>query len=390
MNASKSKVKLSLSLLLLLVGALAMPSKASALNDQNNFCPLPAQMGVINLPQDECSVPNQFVNLWFEYYHLKTLPTIGWYGWWPTIVEPAHELGAVFYFFDFDFSDGLGLAEQAFHLGTVTDLDSDNYQEQYYLPEELSTPLTSGFDITNNPAGWRFQGNNGQTQLDATIDNTSGANTYEFHLFSETLKDPVPQWNDGFIDFGFSALFNEERGTQKLYSRTRNSISGTVKINGHLQHVIPVTSKGWFEKQWGKYKYVSGKWNGIQLSDGTEFTVVQYLDSVTGEPIATLGTFNNSPIWCSNTQLSEEDIVIQYNFDDPSYVAHGKSFPSSVVIEIPSEDLSVIIEPTTFQPLDSVVLLGLPPAAQAASRVSGYHNGVPVTGFGYSEYSDTY
>jgi hypothetical protein len=395
MTTSKSRVSPSLSQslllpLLLLIGALGVPFKAQAFNDQNNLCLAePDTSAYASLPEADGFQVGKFANLWYQHQFLVTKPKIVRQGHHWVVVEPAHELGTVSYFFEFDFSGGYGLIPVSYHLTTVTDMVTGNYQQKAYLFFGWSSPLSGAFNINSNPAGWYFAGSDGQTSLFTSLDTSTGPNSYEFAIEAEPLKNAVWQWEDGHINYGYSPELGRDRGEQTLVSRTRKAVTGTVKINGNVVEVATLLSAAWDERQSGGYENVAGRWNGIQLSDGTELTVAEYIDSVSGDHIIRLGTFNKAPFGCENIELDADDIEVTYEIGDPDFCSSfsGKCFPSEVEISIPSQNLWLIVRPVGLQEFTDLQGLPFPPIVQAASRVFGIHNGHIVGGRAYSEYS---
>lgn len=253
------------------------------------------------------------------------------------------------------------------HLGL-----SDSAEEKFYCDERLSREgvglagaLDDGrriwledWEIRREDNGWRLSAQSDDVSLDLTLQDT---------------KPPVLQ-GDG----GYSRKGPQERHASYYVSQTRLATTG--KIRAGSRH-FDVNGTSWFDHEWSSEAMAEGlvgwDWFSLQLSDQTELMIylLRYEDGRL-EP-ASSGAFVRAD--GSKTELSLEQFEVEALATVE--VASGISYPARWKIEVPTEKLSIVVEPT----LADQEMTGRVPYWEGAVTVEGQQGDSPISGRGFVE-----
>lgn len=340
-------------------------------NDQNNLCFGPQQpMGAVSLPGADGKQGALGSELWFDMAELHT--------------TGGHHLGVIAYFFQFDLSFIPGYGRFTLEILAITDLTSGVHQHRIVTSFGPDYPTHANRYSLANSEGWTMYGSNGVGGFSGSLAATDDSeHDYELELTTHTLKDPIPQFHDGAIDYGTTAE-GYPRGTQTLFSRTRLAVAGSVIIDGEAQLAF---GRGWSDRQTGIYNQVAGRWFGIQLDDGiggavgTDITAFELRDAVTGQLIDRVGTIAGRAPACAYVPLTRNDLALSYDYSD-AYVSSltGKRYPRRGTLDIARLDTHLTITSYALGEIDYGGGI-----TQSPSRVSGTYRGKRVTGFAYLE-----
>lgn len=365
---------LALGLLGLLTTAHAPLAHASVPNDQQNFCLGPQQpMGAVTLPSADGKLGALGSELWFDFAELRT--------------AAGKHISLLSYFFQFDLSF-LGLPPFTLEIVAIADLDSGKHQHQIVTSFGATYPTTANRYALGNSEGWTMFGERGVGGFAGSVSaspSDPGSHDYDFALRTRTLKDPIPQFHGGAIDYGTTSD-GVPRGTQTLFSRTRLAVEGTISIDGRTERAV---GTGWHDRQTGIYNQVSGHWFGIQLDDGplggellgTDITAFTFYDAVTGAPIDGAATVVGRAPTCRYDALDKTSFTMSYDYTN-AFVsgATGKRYPRRGTLTIPSLSTTLTITPITLGEIDYGGGI-----MQSPSKVTGTFRGRAVTGFAYFE-----
>jgi predicted secreted hydrolase len=197
----------------------------------------------------------------------------------------------------------------------------------------------SGFDgLVETEAGfhlqlddWEMQGANGIDRLAASMDG------YEMDLTLTTDAEPVLHYEgSGFMQIGIA-------GSSYYYSRPGMEVEGTLTVDGET---MKVTGSAWMDHQWGDFVLIEGggwDWFAIELADDTAIMVFQLRGIEGVGDIEDFGTLVQPDGTVEH--LAENDFIIeaQENWTSP---ATGATYPVSWSIEIPSQELTLELEPS--------------------------------------------
>ena len=265
----------------------------------------------------------------------------------------------------FGFEDVIFRAERggfptawASHLALTDETDGTfDYAQRSVIGAGVDISRAAGFDFelpsSTAPAAsaWIMAGADGQDHLAASADPSESARDRPFGIDLTLDGKPagVLHDGDGWIDFG-------PGGSSYYYSRTRMPARGHVVIDGRT---VAVTGEAWFDHQWGDFITVGGggwDWFAINLDDGTDLmlSLVRNADGsyplVYGTLVAADGTARTLP-------REAFTVSARSSWRSP---ATGAQYPAGWRVTIPSEDLSIELEPTVAdQELDTRATTGV-------------------------------
>lgn len=177
-----------------------------------------------------------------------------------------------------------------------------------------------------------------------------------------------------------------ETGGSYYYSWPRQETGGELTLNGEK---FTVTGTSWFDHQWGDF-FVLGKpagwqWFGIQLDDGGSLMITQ-ARGIDGEIASTYGTYMSPVGWVTHLKDEDDGINLAATGEWVSPTS-GATYPSGWMLEIESLGMDLVLNPEAN---DQEVQGGLTSGStywEGKVRVSGQHNGYPISGDAYVELS---
>jgi len=224
----------------------------------------------------------------------------------------------------------------------------------------------AGFDL--HLGEWSAQGARGRDKLTATMTD------YAIDLDASAVKPAALHRGSGLIDFG-------DFGRSYYYSRTRIVVTGTVRDHGQA---VAVTGLAWMDHQWGNFIVgsVGGwDWYSIQLDNGTDVMLSvnrgadnkQYLSYGTYVPPS--GPAVDLPAGSFTTQATG-------SWTSP---ATGITYPSGWQVALPSEHLTLSLEPTVQDQELDLSSASQPIYWEGEVTVTGTDGSKSVAGQGYVE-----
>ncbi len=203
---------------------------------------------------------------------------------------------------------------------------------------------------------------------------TAAQDGLRLDLILEDLKGPILQGQDGYSPKG------PQPGNASYYiSQTRLAASGTLTIRGTA---ITVEGLSWMDHEYSTSALgpdqVGWDWFSVQLNDQTELMLFQ-LRKENGEidPFSS-GTVVYPDGSTRSLSMNDFEIIVLDQWSSPH---SGAEYPGRWRIEIPSEGISLDLEP--FIPDQELRVFFT--YWEGAVRISGSNDGAPVTGAGYVE-----
>ena len=181
-------------------------------------------------------------------------------------------------------------------------------------------------------------------------------------------------------DKGMSQKSRDVGNASYYYSLTRMPTHGTIRVEGKT---FQVRGASWLDREWGSgflAKDQAGwNWFGLQLSDGREvmFYVLRQLDG-------SASPFSRGLIVSANgaiRPLALDDVHIDV-LDHWQNPVGGIRYPSRWRLQIPSEQLMLVIDPYLA---NQELNLSIGRYWEGAVRISGTSNGQSINGNGYVE-----
>jgi predicted secreted hydrolase len=218
---------------------------------------------------------------------------------------------------------------------------------------------------------WHMQGSQGHDALQAQLAD------YAINLRLSADKPAVLHSGTGLIDFG-------PFGTSYYYSRTRMAIIGTLEDHGQP---VPVTGLAWMDHQWGNFIVgsVGGwDWYAIQLADDSDI-MLSFNRGADNKQYFSYGSYVSAS--GQVTDLSNGSFSQQATGSWTSPTT-GVVYPSGWKVAIPSQQLSLTLEPTVkdqelaFGGKTTLTFLNY---WEGEVGISGTRGGVPIAGQGYVE-----
>ncbi|MBI2756022.1 MAG: hypothetical protein HYX52_04850 [Chloroflexi bacterium] len=212
----------------------------------------------------------------------------------------------------------------------VTDIGGQRFSHQ---ARSVSGAFQPGFDFT--VGGWRLSSTNGQDFIEAQMATGPGAEApFGLSLQLRDLKPPVLH-SGGYINYG-------DAGGSYYYSRTRIDASGSLRMpDGTPQRV---TGQAWMDHQWGNFVVAeSGGWDwfSVQLEDQTEL-MLYVLRAPDGQTTAVYGSQVAADGSVGDIPPGAVRIDVLDRWTSPNT---GATYPSGWLIEIPSQQLRLRVEP---------------------------------------------
>ncbi len=341
--------------LLLLLATACLPFKPTTKNDVFN----PTAV----LPQEEAPHPKNSLEWWYVTGHL-------------TDVRSGEKFGVEYVFFHFN-PDGRQ-DYQMVHFA-LTDPAAQQFTYDYDLGK-LAAPLAPALPLalaeTKKAQTWTFAGQEGRYRLAARMSKPVG---YAISLSTSPTKPLLLHGNGtGYEQYGPVAKAG-------YYSYPRLATTGTVEIAGKTHQV---TGELWYDRQWNcggvNKKNVAWDWLSIQLDEPrTDLMLYAVHDRSTGQQIGG-GTHNDAAGLALH--LAETD----FKLEATSYfvsLQSGRKYPATWHVTVPAQGYDL-----TVTPLVPNQELGLRIFKffrlyywEGMCRVTGTHNGKPVTGNAYVE-----
>jgi predicted secreted hydrolase len=228
--------------------------------------------------------------------------------------------------------------------------------------------------LTRTP--WQLVGSDGHDRIDAALspqEATAAGAPFGLTLSLEAQKPAALHDHDGWIDF-------DGAGGSYYYSRTRMAATGTLSLDGVSQGVIGIA---WFDHQWGDFIAIGGGWDwfAVNLDDGTDLTISLVRDAA-GTPVLTYGTLVDAAGAAHHLDADAFAVTPTARWTSP---ATGVDYPAGWHIEIPTERLSIELQPTVAgQELDTRASTGVV-YWEGSQRVTASRDGRPIGGDAYVE-----
>ncbi len=354
-------MKTLLPALLLLLASACLPLKPTTKND--------VFPGRAQLPQEEAPHPKNSLEWWYVTGHLKDTKT-------------GQTFGVEYVFFHFNPS---GKQDYQMAHFALTDPQTQQFYYDYdlgKLPTELppTLPLNLTETITRpgtkTPQTWTLSGQQGVYRFQARMANAAGQ---AIDLVTTPTKPVLLHGGGtGYEQYGPVAQAG-------YYSYPRLATTGTIEVAGKTHEV---TGELWYDRQWNcggvNNKDVAWDWLSIQLDAPREelmlYTVHQ---TKTGQHIA--GGTHNGPQG-ENQHLTEADFKLKplTYWTSPT---SRKKYPATWRVQVPSRGYDLTVTPLVPQQELSLRVFKFFRLSywEGMCKVSGTHNGKPVTGQAYVE-----
>ncbi|MGF1507109.1 MAG: lipocalin-like domain-containing protein [Anaerolineae bacterium] len=272
-----------------------------------------------------------------------------------------------------------------------TERESDWAVEQIYLAHFAVTDVGGGtyqaFERFSRGAAdlAGAQGDPYRVWLEDWYVETIGPETYAMFAEAEGVtldvemvsrKEPVLQGEQGYSQKG------PEPGNASYYnSLTRLETTGTITVDGET---FEVSGMSWKDHEFSTSalsdRQIGWDWFSIQLDDGTDLMFYHVRREDGSIDRLSKGSLSDAQ---GNTRVilyREDDYIIDVT-DTWTSRETGATYPAGWEVTIPSADMTITIEPLLADQELNVSYAYW----EGAVRVSGTHNGQPVSGFGYVE-----
>jgi len=317
------------------------------------------------LPRDEAVHPKNSLEWWYLTGHLRDQAT-------------GEDFGIEYVFFHFNLKDG----QDDYQMVNVAITDPQGLQFKYdYKLDKLPRLLTDSLPVRlrdhKEDKVWKFDGQEGKYQLEAAL--TGKANVgYALKLSTTPTKPVLLHGGTGYEDYG--------KGIKAgYYSYPRLATTGSLTVAGRTHQV---TGELWYDRQWNCTSIVSKgvgwDWVSIQLNEPREELMLNTLrNGETGEQLK-----NGSFYSASNEKihLSGDD----FQLTPLTYWTSAKSkkkYPAMWRVQVPSKGYDLVVEPLV--PNQELSLRFFHAFTmyywEGMCRVTGTHNGQPVSGKAYVE-----
>jgi predicted secreted hydrolase len=251
----------------------------------------------------------------------------------------------------------------------ITDVRRNSFQFDQRAGSGEQGGEGGGFNLALDT--WHMRGSQGSDALQAQL---AG---YAIDLQLQALKPPVLHDGTGLIDFGAF-------GTSYYYSRTRMAVTGTLQDHGQP---LPVTGVAWMDHQWGNFIVgsVGGwDWYAIQLTDGSDI-MLSFNRAADDKQYFSYGSYVDAKgkvTGLTNGNFSQQ---VTGTWTSP---ATGITYPSGWKVQIPSQQLSLTVEPVVKNQelaFGGKASLDFLDYWEGAVAITGTQAGRPLTGQGYVE-----
>ena len=357
-------MRLPLSLLLLLLAACSTFKPVPT----TRFNPTATRA---ELPHEEAPHPKNSLEWWYLTGHLRDQAS-------------GEEFGVEYVFFHFNMKDG----KDDYQMVNIALTDPQGQQFRYdYKLAKLPRLLTDSLPLhlRDRKAGqvWKFDGQEGRYQLQAALTGQRNAG-YALDLRTTPTKPVLLHGGTGYENYGGGVLAG-------YYSYPRLATTGTLTVAGKTHQV---SGELWYDRQWNctsiVNKDVGWDWLSIQLSEPRgEVPQRTELMLNTLRSKSSNQTLNNGSFFAAdnqNTHLSGND----FQLTPLTYWAspHSKrKYPAKWRVQVPAQGYDLTVEPLVpdqelglkfFHAFTMYYWEGM-------CRVTGTHNGQPVTGKAYVE-----
>ena len=260
----------------------------------------------------------------------------------------------------------------------LTDPQTQQFRYDYNL-RKLPAPLTATLPISlSEPKGgqtWTLTGQEGKYTLQASMAAHAGQS---ISLSTTPAKPVLLHGGTGYEQYGKVAQAG-------YYSYPRLTTTGTIVVGGKTHQV---TGELWYDRQWNcggvNKKEVAWDWLSIQLHESKDDLMLYAVhNKKTQEHIG--GGSHYGPQG-ENTHLAESDFKLEPLTYWTSPTSKRK-YPAKWRVTVPSKGYDLVVEPLVphqeltlhlFKVLNLHYWEGM-------CRVTGTHNGQPVTGNAYVE-----
>ena len=318
------------------------------------------------LPHEEAPHPKNSLEWWYLTGHLTDQAT-------------GEQFGVEYVFFHFNLKDG----KSDYQMVNVALTDPQGQQFRYdyklgKLPRLLTDSLPVRLREHKGAQVWKFDGQEGSYQLQAALTGKQNAG-YALDLRTTPAKAVMLHGGGmGYENYGGGI-------TAGYYSYPRLATTGTLTVAGKTHQV---TGELWYDRQWNCTSIVSKgvgwDWLSIQLDQPREELMLNTLRN--SETCQTLknGTFGGAD--GQNLHLASTD----FQLTPLTYWTSPKSkkkYPAKWRVQVPGQGYDLTVEPLVpnqelglrfFHAFTMYYWEGM-------CRVTGTHNGQPVTGKAYVE-----
>lgn len=321
----------------------------------------PAKQAV--LPQEEAVHPKNPLEWWYLTGHLKDVST-------------GQTFGVEYVFFYFTRN---GKQEWQMVNFAITDPQAQQFYYDYKYGKLKATPPTGlPVSLTEHKGSetWTFSGQQGRYHLKARMAAHTGQ---AIDLTTMPLK-PVLLHGGGTGYEQYSPSF-----AAGYYSYPRLNATGTIEVNGQPH---TVTGELWYDRQWDcttiVSKTVGWDWLSIQLNEPKEELMLNILR----DKKAKQETYNGSYFGSENQNLHLG--TGDFQLEPLSYWTSPESkrrYPQKWRVTVPAQGYDLIVEPIMPQQELGLKILKVFTLWywEGMCRVTGTHNGQPVTGQAYVE-----
>lgn len=317
------------------------------------------------LPHEEAAHPRNSLEWWYLTGHLTDQAT-------------GEQFGVEYVFFHFNLNKG----KTDYQMVNVALTDPQGQQFHYdYTLDKLPRLLTDSLPVRlrqrKKATVWKFDGQEGRYQLQAALTGKANAG-YALNLTTTPAKPVLLHGGTGYENYGQGIVAG-------YYSYPRLTTQGTLTVAGKTHQVM---GELWYDRQWNCTNIVSKDvgwdWLSIQLDQPREELMLNTLrNSATGQ------TLNNGSFYGAanqNVHLSGPD----FQLTPLSYWTSPKSrkkYPAKWRVQVPAQGYDLVVEPLV--PQQELGLRFFHAFTmyywEGMCKVSGTHNGQPVTGKAYVE-----
>ncbi|OUJ73544.1 lipocalin family protein [Hymenobacter crusticola] len=314
------------------------------------------------LPQEEAPHVRNSLEWWYLTGHLKDKAT-------------GKRYGVEYVFFHFN---PTGDKDYMMVNVAVSDPDAQKFRYDYnyaklpsFLPAQLPVDLT----LRKKAQKWTLTGQEGRYHMQARMVAHPGT---AIDLKTKPSKEVLMHGGNGYDR-------NVAMNKVGYYSYPRLDASGTIEIDGKPHEV---EGEMWYDRQWNcnmsGTKDVSWDWFSIQLDEPREELMLYNLvHRPTGKK---LGGGSHFSAKADNTHLEPTDFQVE-NLAYWTSPSSGLRYPSKWRVRVPSKGYDLIVEPLIpdqelrihFYAIFNLYYW------EGMCRVTGTHNGKPVTGNSYVE-----
>ncbi|MGI4870007.1 MAG: lipocalin family protein [Janthinobacterium lividum] len=317
------------------------------------------------LPQEEAPHPRNSLEWWYLTGHLRDEAT-------------GEQFGVEYVFFHFNTNKG----QRDYQMVNIALTDPQGQQFKYdYTLDRLPRLLTDSLPVRlrDHKGGqtWAFDGQEGRYHLQAALSGKQNAG-YALNLTTTPTKPVLLHGGTGYENYGNGVLAG-------YYSYPRLATTGTLLVGGKTHQV---SGELWYDRQWNctsiVAKGVGWDWLSIQLDQPREELMLNTLrNSETGQSL------NNGSFFSATNQnlhLTGPD----FQLTPLTYWISPKSkkkYPAKWRVQVPAQGYDLTVEPLV--PQQELALRFFHAFTmyywEGMCRVTGTHNGQPVTGKAYVE-----